>query len=172
MKILHIEDSAHDAELVGDLLNAEWPRCEIHVISNRLDLLKRLESGGYDLVLSDFSLGSFTGLDALKIAKEHAPGTPFIFLSGTIGEDQAIEAVKAGAQDYVIKDRMKRLVTAIHRALRDCKDRTEHEETERRNREQADLLSKAHDAIIVTNLDGKITFWNAGAERLLGWSSA
>jgi two-component system cell cycle sensor histidine kinase/response regulator CckA len=172
VKILHIEDNAEDAELVAALLGTEWPNCEIRVTSNRVDLMQRLDSDSYDLVLSDFSLGSFTGLDALAIVKEKAPSTPFIFLSGTIGEDKAIEAVRAGAHDYVIKDRMKRLVTAIHRAMRDSMERRVREVAERQIREQADLLNKAHEAIIVTNLDDRITFWNAGAARLSGWSSA
>jgi two-component system, cell cycle sensor histidine kinase and response regulator CckA len=168
MKILHIEDSPQDAELVENLLTSEWPGCEINVICSRPDLVAKLEKQKYDLILSDFSLGSFTGLDALKIAKEHAPGTPFIFLSGTIGEDRAIEALKAGAQDYLIKDRMKRLVTAIHRALKDTQETREREIAESRIREQADLLNKAHDAIIVTDMDGVISFWNHGAERISG----
>src|SRR5277367_3480684 len=168
MKILHIEDSPQDAELVENLLTSEWPGCEINVICSRPDLVAQLEKHKFDLILSDFSLGAFTGLDALKIAKEHAPGTPFIFLSGTIGEDRAIEALKAGAQDYLIKDRMKRLVTAIHRALKDTQETREREIAESRIREQADLLNKAHDAIIVTDLDGVITFWNHGAERISG----
>ena len=120
-------------------------------------------------MLSDFALGSFTGLDALKIVRERDPDLPFIFLSGTIGEDRAIEAVRAGAQDYVIKDRMKRLVTAIHRALKDTNAHRQREKDERRIREQADLLNKAHDAIIVTDLNNHITFWNPGAERISGW---
>jgi two-component system cell cycle sensor histidine kinase/response regulator CckA len=168
MKILHIEDSIEDAELVRALLVEEWPGCEISVISSRPDLVAHLEKEKFDLILSDFALGSFTGLDALRIVRERAPGTPFIFLSGTIGEDRAIEALRAGAQDYVIKDRMKRLVTAIHRALRDSEESREREIAERRIREQADLLNKAHDAIIVTDLDGVITFWNQGAERISG----
>jgi two-component system cell cycle sensor histidine kinase/response regulator CckA len=172
MRILHIEDSAADAELVRVMLTEEWPDCVIDVITNPLDLVARLDKETYDLILSDFSLGSFTGLDALKIVQERIPGTPFIFLSGTIGEDRAIEAVQAGAQDYVIKDRMKRLVTAIHRAIRDSQERRHREVAERRIREQADLLNKARDAIIVTDMDGLVTFWNQGAGRICGWTSA
>jgi two-component system cell cycle sensor histidine kinase/response regulator CckA len=172
MKILHIEDCSADAELVRALLSEEWPQCEINVISSRPDLVSHIQKDQYDLILSDFSLGSFTGLDALKIAREKAPGTPFIFLSGTIGEDRAIEAVRAGAQDYVIKDRMKRLITAIHRAIRDCKEIRQRELAERRIREQADLLNKAHDAIIVSGLDDVLSFWNQGAERIFGWTAA
>jgi two-component system, cell cycle sensor histidine kinase and response regulator CckA len=172
MRILHIEDCIEDAELVHALLKSEWPQCEIDLISGYPELNARLEAGNFDLVLSDYSLGCFTGLDALRAVRGKYPVTPFIFLSGTIGEDLAIEAVRAGAQDYVIKDRMKRLVTAIHRALRDSHDRAQRDLAEQHIREQADLLNKAHDAIIVTDLDGHITFWNEGAERISGWASA
>jgi PAS domain S-box-containing protein len=172
MNILHLEDSPEDAELVRALLLAEWPDCRISVVSSRSDLESHMASMKYDLMLSDFALGAFTGLDALRIVREKDPDLPFIFISGTIGEDRAIEAVRAGAQDYVIKDRMKRLVTAIHRALRDTNAHRQRERDERRIREQAELLDKAHDAIIVTDLDNRITFWNRGAERISGWPAA
>src|SRR5580700_9933096 len=171
MRILHVEDSIEDAELVRLLLNDEWPECAIDVTANPVELVAHLAKEKYDLVLSDYSLGSFTGLDALRIAHEKSPATPFIFLSGTIGEDRAIEALRAGANDYVIKDRMKRLITAIHRALQDRQDRRKREEAERRIRKQAELLDKAHNAIVVTDLDDRVTFWNHGAEQIVGWNA-
>src|SRR5665213_1553928 len=119
MKILHIEDSKEDAELVKALLTEEWPDCMIEVVSNESAIRESCDHGDYDIVLSDFSLGNFTGMDALAIVRDKMPSTPFLFLSGTIGEDRAIEALKAGAQDYVLKDRMKRLIAAIRRARRE-----------------------------------------------------
>jgi PAS domain S-box-containing protein len=172
MKILHIEDNPLDVELVGSLLKTEWPDCDVRVVFSWPALNATLDGGNYDLVLSDFTLGSFTGLDALRVVKEKAPGTPFIFVSGSIGEDRAIEALQAGAQDYVIKDRMKRLVTAVQRATRDSLERRRREEAEQRNKEQAELLNKAREAIIVTNLESEITFWNEGAERVFGWRAS
>ena len=172
MRILHIEDNAQDAELVRVLLREEWTECEITVVTSVEELRTRITQGGYDLVLSDYSLGAFTGIDALRVVREIDPALPFIFLSGTIGEDRAIEAVRAGAQDYVIKDRMKRLVTAIHRSIRDSQEQRKRTQAEQQVREQADLLNKASDAIIVTDLADKITFWNKGAERISGWAAA
>ena len=171
MNILHIEDCAQDAELVKMLLVDEWPDCSIDVVSDRDRVVAQLESRNYDLVLSDFSMGGFTGLEALKLVQNQNPKTPFIFLSGTIGEERAIEAVRAGAQDYLLKDRMKRLVTAIHRALKDANERKKREMAEQRLREQAELLDRARDAIIVTDLGDIVTFWNHGAEQISGWSS-
>jgi len=171
MNILHVEDNAADAEIVRNLLEEEWPDCAIKVVSDPTELHERLRSESFDLVLSDFSMGSFTGLDALQMVQRVCPATPFIFLSGTIGEDRAIEALRAGAQDYVIKDRMKRLVTAIYRAMDDSRARARRLQAEERIREQADILNKARDAIIITDLGGIITFWNQGAERSTGWTS-
>jgi len=171
MKILHVEDNAQDAELIERLVSSEWPDCTIDLLNSRQELLDRIASRKYDIVLSDFSMGSFTGMDALSIVKERSPDTPFIFVSGTIGEDRAIEAVRSGAHDYVIKDRMKRLITAIHRAIEDGADRRRKAETDERIRQQAEFLNKARDAIVVTNLDGAIAFWNQGAERISGWKA-
>src|SRR3989337_862874 len=116
MRILHLEDNRQDAELVRELLFDEWTDCQINVVATKGDYGVELARGGYDLILSDFSLIRFDGSEALKMALERAPEVPFIFLSGNIGEDRAIEAVKSGAADYVLKDRVKRLVTAIRRA--------------------------------------------------------
>ncbi|MBI2498182.1 MAG: PAS domain S-box protein, partial [Opitutae bacterium] len=170
MKILHLEDDLSDAELVRTLLTVEWPDCVITVVGERDAFMEALQHGGHDLVLSDFKLPGFSGLEALQLVTERAPDIPFIFVSGTIGEDLAIEAVQAGAADYVIKDRMKRLPTAIQRALREAGERRIRRSTEAALREQAEYINKARDGIVVTDLEGRITFWNDGAERLSGWS--
>jgi two-component system cell cycle sensor histidine kinase/response regulator CckA len=119
MKILHVEDNPRDAELVRDMLQLEWPDCIITVVATREAFLAGLIRGGYDLVLSDFQLPGFNGLEALELTREKAPDVPFIFFSGTIGEERAIEAVRAGASDYVIKDRMQRLPVSIQRVMRE-----------------------------------------------------
>ncbi|HEY8993340.1 MAG TPA: response regulator [Lacunisphaera sp.] len=119
MKILHVEDNPRDAELVRDMLHAEWPDCSITVVCTRESFINGLKHGGYDLVLSDFQLPGFNGLEALELTREHSPDLPFIFFSGTIGEERAIEAVRAGASDYVIKDRMQRLPVSIQRVMRE-----------------------------------------------------
>jgi PAS domain S-box-containing protein len=169
MNILHLEDDANDAELLRALLLAEWPDCAITLVGDRAAFLDRLRRGGHDLILSDFKLPGFSGLEALQLARAASPDIPFIFVSGTIGEDLAIEAIQAGAADYVIKDRLKRLPTAIKRALRENSDRRIRHRTEAVLREQAEYINKARDAIVVTNLEDCITFWNDGAERLSGW---
>lgn len=120
MKILHLEDNRTDAELTHYVFVEEWPDCAVTVVENRDDFVRHLP-GGHDLILSDFNLVNFNGLEALHLAREKVPGTPFIFLSGTIGEERALEALRNGASDYVIKDRPKRLIPAIQRALNDAR---------------------------------------------------
>lgn len=172
MKILHIEDNPGDADLVRRLILTEWPGSEITLCSQASECRNYLETSRFDLILSDFTLPSFNGMDALETARVLAPDTPFIFLSGTIGEDRAIEALHRGADDYVLKDRMKRLATAIRRSLGERAMRRQKAEAERRIHEQAEMLNQAHDAIVITSLDSKIMYWNAGAEGLFGWGAA
>jgi len=130
MKILHLEDSPHDAELTRLVFQDEWPECSLEVVSTREDFLAALQKTSPDLILSDFKLASFNGLEALQLAREHRPDVPFIFFSGTIGEDRAVEALKSGANDYVIKDRPKRLIPAIMRALDEARVRRERKAAE------------------------------------------
>lgn len=133
MKILHLEDNPIDAELARETFLEEWPDCEIKVVDNRQDFVAEFPHGP-DLILSDFNLVDFTGLEALGLARRELPEIPFIFLSGTIGEDRAIEALRGGANDYIIKDRPKRLVPAVRRALQDARLRRERHETEEQMR--------------------------------------
>jgi len=172
MKVLHLEDNPDDAELVRIALAHEWPDCDLKCVTTRFDYVSELNLSRYDVILSDFKLGTLNGLEALQLAKERSPDTPFIFLSGTIGEDRAIEAVQSGAADYVLKDRMKRLIPAIARAVRERDERKRRQHAESRMRELAEFLNQAREAVIVTDLDGRITFWNQGAARLSGWAAS
>jgi two-component system, cell cycle sensor histidine kinase and response regulator CckA len=172
MHLLHLEDSINDAELVEDLVRREWPDCQFKRVERRADFKNALEQEKFTLILSDYTLPDFDGLSALKLARECRPDTPFIFLSGTIGEERAIEALKRGASDYVIKDRPNRIVPAIRQALAHAEETQRHRLATERIREQAALLDKARDAICVTDLAHTVTYWNASAEQLYGWTAA
>lgn len=119
MKIVHLEDSSHDAELTHFNLREEWPECEIQTVSTRADFEGALAASRPDLILSDFNMPSYDGLEALRWARRVLPGVPFIFLSGTIGEERALEARRLGAFDCLVKDRPMLLIPAVHRALRE-----------------------------------------------------
>jgi PAS domain S-box-containing protein len=172
LRVLHIEDNSNDAELVRALLEDEWPDCRISRVQTRADFLDAVRDDTFHLILSDFSLPQFDGLSALALAHEHSAATPFIFLSGAIGEERAIEALKRGASDYVIKDRPGRLIPAIRQVLKSIEDAEARRRAEDELRNQASLLDKARDAIIATDPTHRIAYWNASAERLYGWTSA
>jgi len=143
MKILHLEDDPGDAELVRGIIVAEWPQAEIVWVATRFAYAGELHRSVFDVILSDFALPTFTGPEALELAKERAPDTPFIFLSGTIGEDRAMEALRSGAADYVLKDRLKVLNAAILRVQRESTERRKHRQAERLLLEQAEMLNQA-----------------------------
>jgi PAS domain S-box-containing protein len=121
--ILLLEDDPNDARLIEDLLEADHFICRITCVQSHTDFLASLENAEFDLILSDYKLPSFDGLSALNLALSIRPNLPFIFVSGTLGEEAAIEALKIGATDYVLKTRMSRLVPAVRRALDEARDR-------------------------------------------------
>lgn len=171
LKVLHLEDNPSDTDLVRATLARERIDCNIDRVMTRDAFETALQSKSYDIIVSDFSLPGFDGLAALSIAQSLKPQVPFIFLSGTIGEERAVESLKQGAADYVVKDRMQRLPSAIMRARNEAaqwQQRLDHEEQIRR---QADLLNQAKDAIFIHNAQEEITYWNKSAERIYGWTA-
>ncbi|MBS0632709.1 MAG: response regulator [Verrucomicrobia bacterium] len=173
MKIVHLEDNPADAELIHAMIAGEWPDCVMRQVSTEEAFARELaDREPCDLILSDFSMAHYSGLEALKLARQRLPDTPFVFLSGTIGEDRAIEALQGGAQDYILKDRMKRLISAIHRVMRDRDSQKVRQQAERLVREQAEMLNQAHEAILITDLEDRIIYWNSGAARLFRWTAA
>lgn len=172
LRILHLEDDPHDSELIQALLEGAGIGCEVVRVQTGAEFSSALVERQFDLIVSDFTLPAFDGLSALAFARERAADLPFLFVSGTIGEEIAIESLKGGATDYVLKQRLDRLVPAVRRALREAQERADRQRFEEKLREQAALLDQAHDAILVSDLEGRIKYWNAGAARLYGWSAA
>lgn len=123
LQILHLEDHADDTEIVRILLEGEKIPCELHRVQTRTDFETALECKGWNLIISDFALPSFDGMKALLMARQKCPNTPFILFSGTIGEEIAVESVKRGAADYVLKHRPNRLATAVRNAVQQAADR-------------------------------------------------
>ncbi|MGC9941408.1 MAG: response regulator [Verrucomicrobiota bacterium] len=173
LRILNLEDNLNDAELNAKMLSARWPHCEFVRVDTRTDFVAALEQKNFDLILSDYSIPAFNGREALSLAHEKSPGTPFLFVSGTIGEDTAIEALKNGATDYVLKQRLMRLIPAVDRALREAAERAECEraeqcmrESEHKYRQVFENLGEA--AFLMEELTGKIVDTNRCAEKMLG----
>src|SRR3990172_1026448 len=123
LKVLIVEDVPTDAELAMRELKKAGLAPNVVRVETEADYLRQLDEFAPDIILSDFTLPNFDGMTALELAREKAPDTPFIFVSGTIGEEVAIDALKRGAVDYVLKTNLKRLGPAVERALQDVKER-------------------------------------------------
>jgi diguanylate cyclase (GGDEF)-like protein len=176
LRVLLIEDSASDVELAIWRLKQAGYACSYQCVVNEEQMRAALHAGLPDLILSDFSLPGFDGMSALAIARAEAPDVPFIFLSGTIGEERAIEALKCGAIDYVLKGNPKRLAPAVKRAL--------EESTLRRSNQLAaqqvarltgvlQMLSGINSALVrIQNRDEVMTETCRLARRLGGYTVA
>ena len=167
IKILHVEDSVTEFELI----NRELTRAGLIIESRRVETRERylheLDTFMPHVIMSDFSLPQFDGVSALFIAHEKYPETPFIFVSGTMSDETAIAALHGGAVDYVLKTNIKRLPSAIHRAILDSRMRIERTQAESRFR---DLIEYTPNAIVVINPNNRIEIVNARTEHLFGYA--
>lgn len=177
LHILNLEDNVMDAELNEAMIGARWPDSEFVRVDTRAEFVSQLDTGRFDLIFSDYSMPGFNGREALSIARRKCPEIPFLFVSGTIGEDAAIEALKNGATDYVLKHRLMRLIPATDRALREAEERAEREraesamrESEHKYREVFECLADA--AFLTDAKTGKIIDTNRCAEQMLSCSRA
>jgi signal transduction histidine kinase len=130
LRILHLEDDPNDGALIQSTLEAGGIACATTLVRNRDEFMAALERGGIDLILSDYSMPSFSGLAALQIARAGHPDLPVILVSGTMGEERAVDALKSGATDYVLKDHLVRLVPAVRRAMQEVEERAERRRLE------------------------------------------
>src|SRR5215469_4297802 len=130
LRILHLEDNPADALLVRDQLAHDELAAELRHVNNREGFIHALDEGQWDLVLADYKLPDYTGLDALKLVRKKFPHLPFILMSGTIGELAAIESLKAGATDYILKQKRERLPSAVRRAVAEAAERGRRETAE------------------------------------------
>jgi len=119
--VLHLEDNAQDAELVRSSLEEEGFAFKIVVVPSKVAFAQAIEEKSFDLILSDYNIPSYNGLTALALAREKQPHAPFILVSGSLGEEQAVDCLKSGATDYVLKTRLIRLGPAVRRALSEAK---------------------------------------------------
>lgn len=170
IRALIVEDSEDDALLLVEYLQRanfclEWQR-----LDTEAELLKALEQK-WDIVFSDYSMPYFSGARALDVVKRHDPDIPFIFVSGTIGEDTAVIGMRAGAQDYVMKGNLARLVPAIYRELSDARVRRERRIAEQAVRRLSLVVEQAADSVFITDPQGKIQYVNPAFERLTGFTA-
>jgi PAS domain S-box-containing protein len=163
--VLHLEDSDLDAEFIRHQLERAGLAVAVERVADRKGFIAKLKKRRYDLILSDYQVPTFEGLAALDLAREHQPDTPFIFVSGMMGEELAVETLKRGATDYVLKHGLARLPAAVERALAEAKDRAERQRAENR---AAAILENMGEGFIVLDRDYRFTYVNAAAERING----
>lgn len=177
LRALLVEDSRLDAELLRVQLERAYPAVRLEVVREEGAFLEALRAGGWDVILSDFELPGFTGDDLLEHRNRLAPHVPFIFVSGVIGEDNAVELLKRGATDYVSKSRLARLAPVLQRALRESEDRRARELAERQLRQADITFARVVDglrdyAVVLLDEEGRIQFWNRAARTIFGYEAA
>ena len=173
LRILYLEDDPQDAELVQAMLEAEGVVCLVTRVETQADFLASLQQDGFDLILADYSLPSFDGISALKLAVDRRPELPFIFVSGKMGEEVAIEALKIGATDYVLKTRISRILPSVHRALREGQERAERAIAEEALRRSEAYLSGAQRLSQTGSVGWKVSsgelYWSEETYRIFDY---
>jgi len=173
LRILHLEDDDVDAALIRHELARENFAADLVQVKCGDSFRKALREQQFGLILADCSLPSFSGLEALEISRKEAPGAPFIFVSGTMGEELAVDCVKRGATDYVLKDRLVQLAPAVRRALRERDDHRAHEkalEQLRQNeKDLADFFEHAPIGTCLVDPEGELIHANAAFCALVGY---
>jgi diguanylate cyclase (GGDEF)-like protein/PAS domain S-box-containing protein len=165
VRVLMVEDTETDATLALRHLRMDGIDCLWRRVETEATFLAALREGVWDLILSDFSLPTFDGISALAIAVREAPDIPFIFVSGTIGEERAIEALRRGAIDYVLKTNLKRLAPAVRRALHEAGQRIARRVAEERLR---DVMDISRDWIWELDRNGVFVFSSDSVSGVLG----
>lgn len=173
LRVLLLEDSKFDAELLRESLITHYPQARLAVVSTDDDFREALRRGGWDVVLSDYEVPGFGGDMALQLSRQLCPDTPFIFVSGVIGEDNAVEMLRRGATDYVSKGRLNRLPLVVDRALREARERRARGMAQLRLREANDVYARVVDslrgyAVVLLDTQGIVRAWNRAATDIFG----
>ena len=169
LRILLLEDTLSDAELVEHSLRREGLVFTSLRVDTEPAFKQALGDFQPDIVLSDYKLPSYSGRAALDYVLQVYPDIPVIMVTGAIGEEMAVELLTAGARDYILKDRMARLPAAVRRVLEQKQELQRRREAEEKFRK---ISESAQDAIIMMGQDQRISFWNAAAERVFGYTAA
>jgi formate hydrogenlyase transcriptional activator len=176
LRILSLEDDPRDTELIQESLEAEGIACEVTRVDTQPAFHASLDGDRCDLILADYTLPSFDGLEALKLAMSARPDVPFIFVTGTLGEEVAIEALKIGATDYVLKTRLSRLAPSVRRAMREADERSERRRAEDALRRNEAYLTEAqtlsHTGSFGWNVSSGDIYWSEETFKVFGYDVA
>ena len=174
VRVLLLEDDANDATLI----EATLADAGLAFVSRRVEtgdaFSRALDEFRPDIVLSDFRLPGFDGRAALTMVQQRCAATPLLMVTGAMGDEMAVELLKAGARDYILKDRLARLPSAIRRALAEAEEIRQHQAAAKALRESEEkfrtMSASAQDAIILVADDARVAFWNPAAERIFGYA--
>lgn len=173
LRLLLVEDNPVDAELCLEHLSVAQFELVADVVQTRQEFVARLQAETYDIVIADYKLGPWTGMDAFDVLREEAVETPFILLTAALGDQTAVECLKRGLADYVLKDRLERLPVAIYRVLEEKAALTERRRAER-IMEDADVkfraLAECSRAAVFIEQGGQCSYVNRVAENVSGFS--
>ncbi|MEH2039881.1 hybrid sensor histidine kinase/response regulator [Nostoc sp.] len=173
LRFLLLEDSLLDTELAQMILTEGGINCELIRVETGADFLAALETEAFDLILADYALPSFDGISALEIARNRCPEIPFIFVSAVLGEELAIEALKNGATDYVLKQRLGRLVPSVQRALREAKERGKRKQAEeslqKSEAKYRRIVDTSYEGIWMIDSETRTEFVNQRISQMLGY---
>ncbi len=170
LNALIVEDSIDDAELIVREIERGGYDLKYERVETLQDMKKALDEKSWDIVLADYNLPHFSGLKALALVREREMEIPFILISGKIGEETAVDVMKAGANDYIMKDKLERLTPAVVRELGEVGVREELKQAEQEVKMRARLLDAANDSIVLHDLDGRYIYVNKATSELLGYS--
>jgi two-component system, cell cycle sensor histidine kinase and response regulator CckA len=187
LSILSLEDDSRDAAVIQDCLRAEWPECDLRVVADGDSFERVLREGSFDMILADSKVPAYSGEEALAFVRQRDRQVPFIFITGARGEEWAVESIRSGATDCVLKDHLARLVPAVRRALSEVRERrklqqteealhraeqqsrTLFEQLEQRERYFRALTELGTDVVAVLTPDGVIGYVSPSVTRMLGF---
>jgi PAS domain S-box-containing protein len=172
LRALIIEDSEQDAFFLVRELRKGGFDPKVAQAGTEEELAAELAAGTWDVILSDYKVPGFGGPEALSLLQKKKLDIPFIVVSGAIGEETAVQMMKAGAHDYVMKDKLTRLPGAVRRELGAAQERRKRREAEAETARLAAIVAHCGDAVIGEDLNGIVTSWNGGAEHLFGHAAA
>lgn len=173
--ILHLEDDIGDSELIKKTIESEQPNWSINLVKTGEEFEREVLSNNFDIILSDYKVPGYSGMKALEFVRSRNTFIPFIFVSGSMGEELAVEMIKKGATDYVLKDKLFKLPASIIRALKEAKAEKEKLEMQKRLKESEEKYRQIIDTALVgvyqTNEDGQIKFANQTTAQILDFLS-
>ncbi|HEY1662257.1 MAG TPA: PAS domain S-box protein [Verrucomicrobiae bacterium] len=172
LKVLVVEDSENDAQLLLEELRRKNFSPLHERVQTAAEMIAALERRSWDVVISDYVMPNFSAPNALLVLQEKKPGIPFIVVSGTYGEEAAVHMMKAGANDYIVKENLSRLAPAIEREIEAAKSRRARLKAEENSRLLAAIVESTDDAIYATNMDGSVASWNHAAEEIFGYRAS